>query len=275
MTSTTAAGERSITAFLDGEDRPDIANPIHSTAVATEYGYRAALVGGVTVYGWCVPAIVQALGDRWLEYGWIDVRFRRPTYPGDQMTARVTPEGDAWTLAMTNQDGDTCLAGTLGLGRAPFAGDLHLPERRDAEPRPETLPRLTPVSAPVGEDLRPMAAPYSHEDAVMYAAEKQADANPPWVGEGARIHPGWLAARMTPLIRHSYGYGPAIHARSQIQHLARALAGQTVTVAGHFVETYERKGHQYGVVDGVILAEDGRELAAIRHTTIYQVARRA
>jgi acyl dehydratase len=274
MTTIDRAFERTITAFLDGEDSPDIANPIHSTAVATEYGYRAALVGGVTVYGWCVPAITAALGQRWLEDGWIDVHFRRPTYPGDVTTARVVPEGDAFALAMTNQDGERCLVGTLGLGRAPFLGELHLPSRRTAEPRPATLPRLTPETAPVGQDLRPMPVRYSHEDAVEYATSKQADPKPPWVGEGARIHPGWLAARMTPMIHHSYDYGPAIHARSQIQHLAPALAGQTVTVAGHFTETYERKGHHYAVVDGVILAEDGTELAHLRHTTIYQVAKR-
>jgi hypothetical protein len=79
---------------------------------------------------------------------------------------------------------------------------------------------------------------------------------------------------MTPLIHHSYDYGPAIHARSQIQNLRPALVGQTVTVAGHFLEQYERKGHHYGVVDGVILSEAGEELVHLRHTTIFQVAKR-
>jgi hypothetical protein len=46
-----------------------------------------------------------------------------------------------------------------------------------------------------------------------------------------------------------------------------------VSVAGRFIEASERKGHQYAVVDGLILGEDGRELTAIRHTTIYQVRR--
>jgi len=116
---------------------------------------------------------------------------------------------------------------------------------------------------------------YNLEDARAYAAEKQRDNSPLWTDEGGRIHPGWIAARMTPLIHHSYDYGPAIHARSQIQNLSPALIGQSVTVAGHFLEQYERKGHHYAVVDGVILSESGEELAHLRHTTIFQVARRA
>ena len=78
---------RRITAFLDGEDRPDIPNPIHSTGVARQYGFAGPLVGGVTVYGWLVPPILDLLGDAWLESGWADVRFRRPVYPGDDLEA--------------------------------------------------------------------------------------------------------------------------------------------------------------------------------------------
>ena len=80
---------------------------------------------------------------------------------------------------------------------------------------------------------------------------------------------------MTPMIHHSYNYGPAIHARSHIQNLARTEAGQTITVAGHFTDAFERKGHHYAVVDGVILSENSRELSRLRHTTIFQVARGA
>ena len=72
----------------------------------------------------------------------------------------------------------------------------------------------------------------------------------------------------------AYHYAPAIHAKSQKQHRARAEAGQTLTVAGRMVAAYERKGHHYYEADGVIAAEDGTELALIRHTSIFCVAKR-
>jgi hypothetical protein len=133
---------RTITAFLDGPDRPDISNPIHSTEVATQYGFRAALVGGVTVYGWTVPAIIEALGPGWLERGWADVSFRRPVYPGDGMAAAVTSADGRHRLTMSNQDGEACIAGEVGRGEAPFLDELGMPGRLNAEERPGS-PRLT------------------------------------------------------------------------------------------------------------------------------------
>jgi hypothetical protein len=130
-------------------------------------------------------------------------------------------------------------------------------------------------NAPVGEDLRPMAVTLSREDATAYALEKQQDGGELWTGPAARVHPGWVAAQMTPLLHHSYDYAPAIHTRSQIQHLALIEPGQTFTFAGNFREAFERKGHHYAIIDGVMLAEDGHELARLRHSTIFRVAKRA
>ena len=133
---------RTITAFLDGPDSVDITNPIHSTAVAAEYGFRAALVGGVTVYGWAAPAILEALGPGWLAEGWVDVAFKQPVYPGDEMTAAVGG-GPGHALEMTNGAGVRCLVGTVGMGAAPWLAEVASPTRRIAEPRPEWRPDLT------------------------------------------------------------------------------------------------------------------------------------
>jgi hypothetical protein len=275
MTTTRRFGEHHITAFMEDPDNMNIGNIIHANGGAQQYGYKAALVGGVTVYGWTIPAVLQALGPRWLDDGWIDVSFRHPTYPGDEMTATVSEQdGGVCELKMINQDGVACLIGELGLGRAPWLDDLRVPLRRTAEPRPGEVPQLTLGVAPVGKDLRPMAVPLTAAEARTFALERERDHDALFTGERPRLHPGWLAGRMTPLIHHSYNYGPAIHARSHIQSLAPAYAGQTVTVAGHFRDAYERKGHHYAVVDGLILGEDGGELARIRHTTIFEVAKR-
>lgn len=265
-----ALATRHITAFLDGEDSPTISNPIHSTGVARQYGFKAALVGGVTVYGWCVPAILDALGERWLDDGWADISFRRPVYPGDEMTATVERGEDGWRLAMTNGVGDVCIRGALGLGEAPFLAGMSLPARVVAGPPAEPRPELTLAGAVTGVDLRPMFVPFTAEDARDYARALQRDESERWTGTRPRLHPGWLAARMTPLIKHNYWYGPSIHARSHIQHLAPAFAGKGVTVAGHFNRVYEEKGHHYAEVDGLILDDSGTPVARIRHTTIFR-----
>lgn len=264
-----------VTAFLDNEDSLTIPNIIHSTAGAAQYGYSAALVGGVTVYGWAVPAIIEAAGERWLHDGWVDVSFRRPVYPGDEMGISVEEEpGGAFALAMLNQEGNVCLEGKLGLGGAPWLSELQRPDDVSPRPSPEPLPPLTPETLTVGADLVPMAVPISVEEAAAHALDRERDDHSRWRGEGALIHPSWIAGRATRLMHHAFAYGPSIHARTQMQHLAPARAGQTVTVAGRFVDTFERKGHRYAVVDVLLLAEDGQDLARFRHTTIYQVAKR-
>ncbi|MBM3139106.1 MAG: hypothetical protein FJZ92_02540 [Chloroflexi bacterium] len=275
MTTTRRSNEHRIVAFLDGPDSLNIGNVIHSTEGAKQYGYSGALVGGVTVYGWATPAILEALGDGWLDRGWAEIAFRHPTYPGDELMIRVEGDGAAaWSLRMTKPDGSDAVVGTLGLGDAPWLGELTLPTRVEPEPRLETLPRLTMEIAPVGQDLRPMRVSATPEELRAYAIEKQRSQDPRFVGEQPLLHPGWIAARITPLLHHSYDYGPAIHAKSHIQHLTRPQAGGAVTVAGRFVDTYERKGHHYGITHGLILAADGRRLAQIQHTTIYEVAKR-
>ncbi len=49
------AVERTIVAVMPEADAPNPGNPIHSSDGARDYGFRAALVGGATIYGWCVP----------------------------------------------------------------------------------------------------------------------------------------------------------------------------------------------------------------------------
>lgn len=256
-------------------DAPRPGNPIHSTDGGREYGYKAALIGGVNVYGWATPAIIATLGATWLRDGWVEVAFRRPIYPGDVMTVRILDTlNDALKLQMDNEEGHPCLLGELGVGTAPWFEELHKPVFMAAAEPPDSLPQLTLASAPVNRDLRPRAVPLSNAQASDFSSRMQADANPLYHGETPLIHPAWLAGQMTHLLHHSYSYGPAIHAKSQIQHLAPAYAGQTLIVTGYCQAVYERKNHHYIVNDGAIWSEQGEELLRLRHTAIFQVAKR-
>ena len=265
--------ERRVTAFLEEPDPADMDNAIHSSDTAQEYGYTAALVPGTTAYVWAVPAIREALGDGWLDEGWIDVSFRRPVYPGDDLLVRLTAAEDGThELVVSKGDGSRALVGRVGLGRAAWLPALQRSGVATPSPAAVDRPRLTPENLPVGQDMPSMATSVSAAEAGEYAARVGAGDGAPWNGRGARLHPGWLASRATRLIEHSYQHYPALHARSQIQHFEAAMAGQTLAVSGRIVEGYERKGHEYLVLDCWIAGEDGRDLAAQRQTAIYQPA---
>lgn len=270
-----AASELKLTAFLGNEDNPNIRNAIHSTEGAKEYGYQGALVGGVTVFGWSTPLILETIGRGWIDEGWAELAFRRPTYPGDELTISVARQEDDWLLRIVGGDGHDRVVGNLGLGLAPWLDDVLLKTPfRPAEPALEDYPRLEPELAPVGRQISPLGFTVTEEEAREYAATKQRTDDPLFAGPNARLHPGWIAGRPPGALHHSYNYGPAIHTRSHLQIFAPAHAGQNFVTTGTFRESYERKGHQYGAYDLTTYSEEGVELWRQRHTTIYKVAKR-
>ncbi|MEZ4502997.1 MAG: hypothetical protein R3C39_10260 [Dehalococcoidia bacterium] len=274
MTQTTVA-RLELTAFLGNEDSPTIRNVIHSTDGAKEYGYRAALVGGATVFGWATPAILEVLGPAWLDFGWTELAFRRPTYPGDELHITVEGTPEAATLEIAGADGNVRIAGDLGCGLAPWLDDVLLKTpMRDPEPSMEVHPRLTWDVAPVGRQLAPLGRTDRIEDVREYARTRQHSEDPLFVGDRPRLHPGWLVNRPTSILHHSYDYGPAIHVRTHLQIFAPVYAGEPLVTTATFRESYERKGHHYGAYDCTTYDEGGRELIRQRHTTIYQVAKR-
>ena len=102
------------TAFMDDPDA-DKPNPIHSTETAKEHGFRGALVGGATAFGWTARTIVEALGPEWLDSGWVHLKFVDPIYPEDPLRFEVEPDDDKlWRLGV-KRDADVCILGDFRL----------------------------------------------------------------------------------------------------------------------------------------------------------------
>lgn len=254
-------------AFLHDPDEPRPDNPIHSTEAARQHGFKGALVGGIHVYGWTTGAFIKMLGKQWLDSGWCEVAFRKPTYDGDHMTVNLNGED----FTVTNYMADVCLDGKAGSGSAPWLDEITQTAWSPGVPPADPLEKLTLDNVPKGEDLLPMTVPLDLEAHEEFIEETLRDRNPLYHGEEARCHPAWLAGRMIYLLHHSYEYGPAIHTNSQIQHLAPSFVGQAFTVTGHCHDAFDRNGHHYIVNDGSIWGEDKTELVRVRHTAIFKL----
>ena len=261
---------RTIVAAMPDADTPNPGNPIHSSDSARDYGFRAALVGGATIYGWCVPAIIDAAGMEWLDHGWVDVAFRRPVFPDDRLNVRIDADG---AFEVRGDDARVRIDGRVGLGDAPWLPDITTPTRKPPEPAADPLPVLTPQNVPVGRDLRARRVPLSRLDAEAFCRDKQGERLACFYGDAARIHPAWLANQPIYALHHSFSYGPAIHTSSRIQHRRGGRVGQDLVVRGRCVDAFERNGHDYIVNDVDIEDATGVSLAAIRHTAIYRVAK--
>jgi hypothetical protein len=254
-----------------------IANPIHAVDGASSAGYAGALVAGVRTYGWVAEAVLDVLGPGWLDDGWADVTLRRPLYAGDLVTVMVGPPGSgadaAGARAVSAAVGErVVLDGAVGLGAASWAGDIDPPEPRPALDPPALRPTYTIDSAPVGQPLRPLGA-YLSAGAARRLALDELGQTSTRVPDGL-LHPWFLAARMAPLTRHNFTYGPTIHVRTQIQHRGPARAEQEVVIGARIVDVYDRKDHWYQVLDGLVVGGGGApgcpEMARIRHHTIFR-----
>ena len=269
----TAADTRewSIVAFLDHEDDPaTMANPVHSTDFARALGFDGALVGGATVWGWAVPAIIETLGDGWLEHGWARFRFRQPVYPGDAVRITLSPEdGGAFALRMINPAGVDCVVGEVGLGPNAALSEFEAAARMDPAPSPAPQPELLVDPSLVGADWTPMAADASPETLRAYMQLSHRSHDPRFVGDTPRLHPAWLVARAEALMRHNFAITSSIHTRSEVEFLAPAPAGGEVVTGGRCVALYERKGRPIVEFDCLVRGPDGRDLARMRHTTIF------
>ena len=264
-------GEWRMNAFLDHEDDAAlIANPIHSTEFARVLGFTGPLVGGATVWGRSVSAILTTLGGAWLDQGWARFRFRQPVYPGDELRITLSPQnGDAFFLRIANSDGVECVLGEVGLGPNPSLVNFQSPNCMDPAPPPDPRPELRVTPSLVGFSWIPMATDASAETLRTYMQHSHRSEASPFGGKSSLLHPAWLVGRAEALMRHNFNISSSIHTQSEVEFLAASPPGGEVIIGGHCSALYERKGRPFVEFDCLIRGSDGRDLVRMRHTTIF------
>src|SRR5882724_13466833 len=187
-------------------------NKIHDDATARRYGFRGALVPGVTVYAYMTQPLVAAFGSAWLARGTAAVRFVKPVLEGEELlvsgvvTARdpkgvtatltgataATPE--CATLTVTIPAGLPTPVNVAGYGEAPLP-----------EPRPEATREHWTSLATLG-------TPRAHYDiaaAEAYLA-KVGEPLPLYRGPGGWVHPGFLLEQGNRAVDRNVTMGPWI-----------------------------------------------------------------
>jgi hypothetical protein len=275
MTAGTVEGE--FIATMDDPDDPETfqRNRIHTNSGAQEYGFEGAFVGGVTLYAWCIPTVIEALGEQWLDHGWVNIRFRRPTYPGAHIRVQLTPKEDspAFAFEALQDDGQASIVGEVGLGTAPWLSELRETPFSAAVPGAADRPFLTLGDAPIGQPLYSYGYG-AHTPASPAVGEKLAEIVELDTATGLVVHPTTLARQMIALLTHSYDYGhPSIHLTSHVQNFARIPADTDVVLCGTFVDAFERNGHHVAIIDADLYSQEGQRLARQRHSNIFKVRR--
>ena len=249
-------------------------NAIHHDDVARQYGFRGALVPGVTVYAYLTHPLVSALGTAWLDRGITTVRFLKPVFDGEdvivsgEITDR-TPQGVSARVVATTAEGGECAVATVTLPAglpAPIDvsryGTVSLPADRLPATR-QSLLGMSVLGTPIAQ--------YDDAEAAAYL-DKVSDPLPIYRGAGGRIHPAFYLSEANRALSRNVKMGPWIHVGSVVRHLMAARVGETLITRGRVRSLFEKKGKEFVELDLAVTAgTPARAIAHVLHTAIYQL----
>jgi hypothetical protein len=249
-------------------------NKIHEDGPARAFGFRGALVPGVTVYSWMTHPVVAALGGAWLDHGTFSVRFAKPVYFGETVTVRASvaahsKEDVTIQIRVVNDQDEVCATATMGLPLGPL---LPLP---DVAAYPAAaLPAEPPLASRAYLEQRAVLGTPQLilERAVTDAfLERVSEKLSMYRAADAPAHPGIYLQQANRALDRNVRVSPWIHVESHGQHLSMARVHERLETRARIKHLFQGKGHEFVELDLLLLAEGARAVASIRHVAIYQL----
>jgi hypothetical protein len=247
----------------------DSDNRIHSDDIAAQYGFKGGLVPGVADIAYLARAVHDHWGDAWLNSGTIEAKLIKPIYHGEVAEAHVTSESgspEQVTLALNNPEGLVCAAGRAGLGDASAPPDVNDYPRLECVPL-DDRPDPEIETFPSGLALSAYEYTYHAAEAEADAGEKFVD---PWPGSNP-WHPASCLNDANRLLRANVKLGPWIHTASNLSLHGAPADGETISLRGRVLDTFEKRGHVMTQADIGVFADE-RPIAHVVHTAIIRLA---
>jgi hypothetical protein len=247
-------------------------NRMHSDEVARRFGFRAALVPGVTVFAHMTRPLVERLGERWLGKGIAEVSFAKPAYEGDVLTVttRADASGSGYALECTNAEGTELARMSSHVPASAPAID----PRSDMPPAPPIAerPLVTWELMEVGKPFPALRWAPTAADNAQWCEDVRDDLGIYRNGEDAPIHPGLALRQANFVLRNRFTLPAWIHTGSRIVFHDVLRVGREYEVRAVPEEKWERKGHQFVRLYVAIRGGSGT-MAEIAHTAIFNPRR--
>ena len=251
----------------------DSENKIHDDTVARRYGFSGGLVPGIAVFGYLTRPVAERWDVDWLERGTASARFLQPCYEGEEVTVRAlslpprsdgTPEVE---LSAARPDGAICARGNFALAYAVATPPD--PASYPTAPLPAERPAASATSLATGTTLGTLSLVLDEARATAFA-ESIADDLAVYRGPRGVAHPALLLALANRALAGNVTLGPWIHVSSDVRHFSLARYGEAISLRTRVAECFERKGHEFVVLDILVVADSDRPVQHIRHTAIYR-----
>jgi acyl dehydratase len=239
-------------------------NKIHDDSVARQFGFSGALVPGVDVYAYACHLIVRRFGRAWLDRGRAECRFLKPVYHGSMVRVSALPEDRRLALKVESQ-GEICAVGSADLAGTPA------PPLSDYEDHrlPMTRPAADEDTLAAGRWLgtrRFEVSPNASQDYLLGIAET----NRLYAEEGL-AHPGLVLRLCNLTLMDNVLLDVWIHTGSTVENFSAAWVGDLLSARSRVSDNFERKGHRFVELDVLVVANDERPVARVRHTAIYRL----
>ena len=245
-------------------------NRIHSDDVAKSFGFKGALVPGVTVFAHMTRPLVERYGEGWLARGLAEVRFAKPAYDDELLTIRTSdsPSTSSHELTCSNEEGTELARMTASVQQSPTAPD----PRAQAAPAPPTIGERPEVSWDLMEISRPFPALAWHPtqaDNLQWCDDVRDDLPVYRGGHAPLLHPGLILRQANMVLRNRFTLPAWIHTGSQIIFRHALRAGHPYEVRAIPEEKWKRKGHELVRLYVAIVSET-HVMAEILHTAIFR-----
>jgi acyl dehydratase len=239
-------------------------NKIHDDAVAQRFGFKGALVPGVTVFAYMAHQPVARWGRAWLEGGAAECRFRKPVYDGEMVRVTAASEGDGLVLEVES-GGEQCATGYASM-LAPRAAPAidSLPSGTPPAERPKASEETLAAGRALG--ITPLVVDHALHATYL---DEVAETEPLYRSQGL-VHPGHILRLANFALVQNVVLGPWIHRSSTIRFHSVARIGEELTLRSRILSNTENKGHATVTFDAIVVADGARVVAAIQHEAIWR-----
>lgn len=253
---------------------PESENRIHSDEVAQEYGFRGALVPGVTVSAYLIHPAVVAWGDAWLERGRARVVVHSPVF--DRETFRVdvsNASSSAYEAELVDQAGVRCATAQVEL---PDAGAVPAPPKmrhdailgRDFD-RPKASREV--MEQRRREGLSAMRARWNDAAEITHYL-RDPDRMPEPFSKLGFANPAFVLGLTNWALAGNVRMSPWLHLQTDSQNYRPIAADTELVVESTIADLFEKKGHEFIDVDMSIFDRaDEAAVASVRLRAIYKL----
>jgi len=241
-------------------------NKIHDDDVARRFGFSGGLVAGVEVYAYMTHLPLTRWGIAWLERGTAECRFLKPVYDGKLVTVRATENASRLAISLES-DEERCATGAASLASDP--GVLPVVPIAAAIPEPDDRPEANEITLASGRQLSSRPLCLTPDQLEQYVADV-GESDPVYTREHI-VHPAFVLKLGNLVLKDNVKLGPWVHVGSSLRHCGLAHVGESLAAHAEVAANYERGGHRFVDLDVLIVAEEIRLVARLRHTAIYRL----